>query len=105
MMKYQRLINIALILYSCLLTTKETYAQNGYNPVLVNVVMEKITKNINFSIVCKTNTIEMWNFQLFRNGDRTVDKSFEESYPNDPYKDLAGDGELTTVRSDLYVIV
>jgi len=46
---------------------------------------------------------------LFRHGDRIIEKSAQESYPNDPYKDMDfypdGDGELTIVRSDLYVIV
>jgi len=39
MMKYQRLINIVLIFYSCLLTTKETYAYDDFKLVLVNAVM------------------------------------------------------------------
>jgi len=51
----------------------------------------------------------MWNFQLFRHGDRTIDKSNQESYPNDPYKDKNfypyGDGQLTNVRSDLHIII
>jgi len=46
---------------------------------------------------------------LFRHGDRTIDRSIQESYPNDPYKDKDfyphGDGQLTNVRSDLHVIV
>jgi len=44
---------------------------------------------------------------LFRHGDRTLDRSNHESYPNDPYKDKDfypyGDGQLTNVRSDLHV--
>jgi len=42
---------------------------------------------------------------LFRNGDRITQKNVSEFYPTDPYKYLAGNGELTNVRSDLYVIV
>jgi len=41
---------------------------------------------------------------LFRHGDRTIDRSIQESYPNDPYRDKDfypyGDGQLTNVRSD-----
>jgi len=38
-MKYQRLIDIALLFYICLLTTKEIYAEHDYELVQVNTVI------------------------------------------------------------------
>lgn len=83
MAKFQRLINITLIFYSCLTTSwtakvipsesKVIHAEDDSELLLVSTV--------------------------FRHGDRTIDRSSRESYPNDPYNSHnfypVGDGQLT----------
>ncbi|XP_011703471.1 PREDICTED: venom acid phosphatase Acph-1-like [Wasmannia auropunctata] len=81
MANFQRLVSIALILYSCLITTLRTSEVSVIKP----------TKQ-------KAETLRLVN-AVFRHGDRIIDRSIQESYPHDPYKSQNfypdGDGQLT----------
>ncbi|XP_018349039.1 PREDICTED: venom acid phosphatase Acph-1-like [Trachymyrmex septentrionalis] len=81
MEKFRRLLSIALIFYSCLLTTSKTIVSNT-----------KVQQDDYYLTLRLVSTV-------FRHGDRTVDKSSHESYPNDPYNGRnfypVGDGDLT----------
>ncbi|KAG5332020.1 ACPH1 phosphatase, partial [Acromyrmex charruanus] len=84
MAKFRLLLGIALMFYSCLLTTSKTLKANSADQQ-DDVVNDYLTLRLVSTV--------------FRHGDRTMDKINRESYPNDPYNGRSfypvGDGDLT----------
>ncbi|XP_071573276.1 venom acid phosphatase Acph-1-like [Temnothorax nylanderi] len=83
--KFQRLVDIVLIFYFCSLTTSGISTPAPSEPKDIDAENDYLELRLVSAV--------------FRHGDRTVDRTSRESYPNDPYKSNNfypdGDGQLT----------